>query len=121
MLAARWRFRRKPLPHANAVNCIIEKIATHVEGQLALGPHVDPEPLLRDAETLSVPNLEARLKGKKNVSTFFNLNFTDDQWTIVRQALVAIGRRHPDGAWLTNKEEGFVELAQRAMRDFSRS
>ena len=96
----------------------IEKIATHMESQLALGLPVDPEPLVSNAETLSTTNLEAQLKGKRKVSNVLNLNFTDDQWTIVRDALVALGRRHPDGPWLAAKEEGFVELAQRAMRDF---
>lgn len=94
----------------------IEKIATHVEAQMSRGLAVDLEALIASAEKLSTVNLEARLKGRNAVSAVFNLNFTDAQWTIVCEALVAIGRRRPDGAWLGDKESGFVELAQRAMR-----
>jgi len=95
----------------------VEKIATHIESQRALGQTIDPEPLIGKAETLSATNLAAHLKGRKKVSNVFNLNFTDDQWSVVRETLVALGRRHPDRGWLTSKEDGFVELAQRAMRD----
>jgi hypothetical protein len=96
----------------------IEKIATHVETQRSRGLPVDLESLVKSAETLSAVNLDARLKGRKAVSAVFNLNFTDSQWTTVCEALIAIGRRHPDGAWLGDKETGFVELARLAMRDF---
>jgi hypothetical protein len=96
----------------------IEKIATCMERQLARGDEVDPEPMLRNAEALSVTNLAARLKGKDLTASVFNLNFTAEQWKVVREALIAIGCRHPDGTWLMEREAGFVELAQRAMKDF---